>query len=357
MAGAGSVIVFVCMFVLLVIVAFHTLAYAAYCYCVVMQATAVGSDEVVWPGEGVPTWLGRLALLGWLVLVWLVPVAMYFRANKISLADEPALIVMVAGVVLWLFFPVGLLSSLTGESRWAFFRPKLLGALVRLGMATLMFYVLTGVVIAVALAPWSVALTRAPLLVPVAAAIGAAAVLLHARLTGRLAWKLTQLTAPPPRPKAKEKPKVKKARRPRKPMAVASEDPRPAPPEAVSPAQSRPAGEEEVERYALAEEAPAPPAPPVPAREEEPTDSYGVEDLPPETVFDRPAHHLAGAPDLDARLARVVNPPSKPPQTFVEGIFPFLFYPRTRQPWVYLTIAGSLTGVVLAATVSLFPSG
>jgi hypothetical protein len=128
-----------------------------------------------------------------------------------------------------------------------------------------------------------------------------------------------------------------------------------APPEAAAPAEPRPAGEDEVERYALAEEAPTPAAPVAPTREEEPTDTYGVEDLPPETVFDRPSHNLAGAPDLDARLARVVNPASKPPRTFVEGIFPFLFYPRTRQPWVYLTIAGSLTGVVLAGAISLFP--
>src|SRR5262249_38301983 len=133
-------------------------------------------------------------------------------ANKISLADEPALIVLVAGVVLWLFFPVGLLSSLTGESRWAFFRPKLLSALVRLGTATLLFYALTAVVIAVALAPWSVALKRAPRRGPGGGAAGRRPRSLARCLGGGAGGKVDPVAPPPPPPEGKGKPEGKKAR-------------------------------------------------------------------------------------------------------------------------------------------------
>ena len=58
-----------------------------------------------------------------------------------------------------LFFPVGVLSSLSGESRWAFFQPKLVADLARVAPTALGFYAVTPLLFAVVLGLWSAALT------------------------------------------------------------------------------------------------------------------------------------------------------------------------------------------------------
>src|SRR5262249_35355107 len=102
------------------------LSYTACSFFVVVQDTAGGIDEVVWPGEPVGEWLGRGTVLAWLVLVWLAPLGMFLRAAAPGLfRDDPVAVLIAAGVILWLFFPIAVLSSLSGGSRWLFFLPQL----------------------------------------------------------------------------------------------------------------------------------------------------------------------------------------------------------------------------------------
>src|SRR5262249_3758700 len=113
------------------------LSYTAYSFFVVVQDTAGGIDEVVWPGEPVGEWLGRGAVLAWLVLVWLAPLGMFLRAAAPGLfRDDPVAVLIAAGVILWLFFPIAVLSSLSGGSRRVLFRSKRLGRLAPAAPAT-----------------------------------------------------------------------------------------------------------------------------------------------------------------------------------------------------------------------------
>src|SRR5262245_42423904 len=130
--AAGEVIFFVTMSATALMGGVLLLAYTAYCFFVVVDDTTAGLDEVIWPGEAGGEWLGRAAVLAWLVLIWLAPLGMFLRVAAPGLfRDDPGIVLLAVGVVLWLFFPLGVLSSLEGRSRWAFFRPKILPGLAR----------------------------------------------------------------------------------------------------------------------------------------------------------------------------------------------------------------------------------
>jgi len=128
---------------------------------------------------------------------------------SIDEARRPYAFALIGFVVFWVAFPLSLLSSMAAESRMALFHAGLFQRLARRGGDVLIFYLLSGLIVAacVPLAPWLVTgngywpyLFAAPLL--------ALAVLLYARLMGRLAClaRLTRL-----RRRKKKKPKAKLA--------------------------------------------------------------------------------------------------------------------------------------------------
>src|SRR5947209_8438766 len=130
---SGAVIQYVAMLAALGIVGSIVLAYAAHCFLVVVQDTAAGIDAVVWPRDSLAEWLGGATLMGWLVLVWIAPLGMLLRTLKPAFVTEtPGLAVLLAGVVLGVFFPIGVLSALSGRSGWRFFRLRLLSGLARI---------------------------------------------------------------------------------------------------------------------------------------------------------------------------------------------------------------------------------
>src|SRR5262245_58552989 len=151
------------------------LAYVAYCFFVVVSDMAAGLDELVWPGGAIGEWLGRGAVFAWLALVWLALLGMILRvAAQGIFKDDPVFVFVAVGVILWVFFPLAVLSSLSRGPRWNAFRPKILAGLARVGPTTLGFYAATALLIAAALALWYGALTRSGMLVLPAAAVGAA---------------------------------------------------------------------------------------------------------------------------------------------------------------------------------------
>ena len=95
----------------------------------------------------------------------------------------------------WLFFPIGVLSSLSSVSRWMFLRPRVVWNMLRLFPSTLVFYLLSGLVVLVGALPWCLAVlgNAHALLIP-AAPLSAACVLIYARLLGLLARKVQRLT-------------------------------------------------------------------------------------------------------------------------------------------------------------------
>lgn len=343
MGNAGVVIVFVCLYAALGIVGSLVLVYASQCFCVVAEDTAAGLDEIKWPSDSVGEWMGRATLLGWQVLVWLAPVGMLLRGLKPAfVTEDPWLVVMLFGVVLWLMFPIGVLSAMAGGSRWAFFKPKLLLGLGRILPTTLGFYLLTGLVVVAGLAPWYVALSGSGFPVLLAAPIGAAAVLIYARLLGRLAWRLNHLEkVRPPR----FRPPTLEKKTPQRP--VMAEDPWGLPPAPKPKARKKKKREETAfaaseDVYGLATE--PEPAPPLPT--ELPVDGYAV--AAPESSSPPAAPDLGPEPpspsELEMRLAER-TPQAKPPaHPLFSGVWTFPWYPTTLRAWVWLAMGGLAVG-------------
>ena len=169
----------------------------AYSFLVALTNTAAGNDEVIWPGEPIQDWLFKVWYLGWLLAVWAVPATLLAGVLGLS---RPLSVLCVAGV-LWVIFPVGLLSSLSAPSRFMILRPLIVRMLLRHLGATLHFYAASGLVVLVCGALAYVALfgmRGMPLLdqpviaVLLAAVVGGAGCLIYARLLGRLAFIVSQ---------------------------------------------------------------------------------------------------------------------------------------------------------------------
>ena len=181
---------FVFTLVAALILSLIVVAYAMHCLLVVVRDTADGKDEVIWPAEPFQDWAGGALHLVVVIGAWLAPVGLLARAlRKDWLPDQDALRFLLLAVPgLWLLFPVALFSSLSGSSRWFVFRPVVVWKLLRVAPSTLAVYILSAVLAAGAAALGYAAIFSGwALLLPVAAAGGAAAFLIYARLLGRLA--------------------------------------------------------------------------------------------------------------------------------------------------------------------------
>src|SRR5262245_51303025 len=160
MGAAGQVIIFVVLLVGFTMFLTAVFAYASHCYLVAVQETAAGNDEVRWPNDPLPDRVGDAFYLGGFLALCLAPAGIASRALRHDwLADAPALrLLLLAVPVLWLGFPVALMSSLSASSRWVPLRPVILGRMLRVGHATLGFYLSTGLLLALTAAVWFFAL-------------------------------------------------------------------------------------------------------------------------------------------------------------------------------------------------------
>ena len=91
-SGFADAVLLVCILAGFAIIASLYLAYAAHCLLVVIEGTAAGTDQVVWPDEPVADWVARAAYVGGLAALWLVPAGLLSRALRHDwLPEEPAL--------------------------------------------------------------------------------------------------------------------------------------------------------------------------------------------------------------------------------------------------------------------------
>jgi hypothetical protein len=180
------------------IVGLFYLAYAAHCFLVVLESTAAGDDEVVWPDEPMLDWLWKLLYLAGLVSLWLVPVSLFAEVvlGQSLGGSVPSFLIAFVGVV-WLLLPVSVLSSLSATNRWIILRPALLWELARQGGAMAVYYGVSGLLMLGAAALVYYAVFRQPALAPVAAGTVAAVLLVNARLLGRVARLVSYRPAPP----------------------------------------------------------------------------------------------------------------------------------------------------------------
>ena len=391
MGAAGPVIIFMMLFVTSIVVGVCVLAYLARCVLVVVQETGLGHDEVTWPNEPIQDWLVPAVLFIELLGIWLAPAALAARLlREVWLPGQGFLrILLLAGPGLWLFFPIGLLSSLSAESRWVPFRASIFFSFFRIAPAAFGFYLLTAILLGVAVAPWYYAMVEhGAVLLPVAAAVGGAVVLIYARLLGRVAYliqrlppaqrapaKVAKRSAAKPPARKPAKPPAKKKRRPaadvQDPWAVPEEEQsRPKskrfpwaeePPPAKPPVAWRPPTPDEIEGYGIAAEQTAP-EPPEPKATKHPMypapEEYEPIDVRPEPAAGPTPEPAQNDPwfaeQVRQRIAereRTELPP--PPHPLFSGVYTFPLYLQTVPYWLTLSLALLVIGGLLYALLQL----
>jgi hypothetical protein len=407
-AAGGNLILFFSVLVGLILVALLVFSYAAYSFLLTLINTAAGNDEVIWPGDPIQDWLFKVWYLGWLLALWTVPAS--FIVGVFGL-PRPLFMLCVAAVV-WLMFPVGLLSSLSAESRLVVFRPVIARLLLKHVGPTLRFYGSSGLVVLVGGAfsyaalfglhsRVAAALDQPVLLVPLAAALGAAGCLIYGRLLGRIAliisrsdsasrkkrhlerpqevdrvesfdpWSTPEANLPAedkPRPRhhepRKELPKKKqlqagKPKRAFDPWAVPAEEPirKPARPSSPTPGfPDDPYGPAEGSYEVMAEGAAFPPEPSPPfSRLEEKVESYGVSASSEGAPSKLPPPVLPEVSKLEEELAAPRRLPPLPDRPLLAGVYSFPFYQQAIGP--FGTLAFGFLGVLALSRLllHLFP--
>src|SRR5438067_471898 len=201
---AGGAIMFFMAMIATIILGLFTLAFAAHIVLTVIECTASGFGDVGWPNEPYVDWLWKLFYLGWLVAFWLVPFGLVSQWLVRTRSEAGALpgIVATGALLSWLLFPISLLSSMSAGSRWIIITPAVLPRLGQRPGSVIMFYLLTGPLMAVgAAAVYGVFFGRPMIVVPVAAVVLASVLLIYGRLFGRL---LLQLRFTHDRPERRE---------------------------------------------------------------------------------------------------------------------------------------------------------
>src|SRR5438094_6775214 len=111
-----------------VILGLALLSYAAHSFLLVVQETAAGNDAVVWPlGESWHDRLGSFLTLVRMLLVWLALAYVVLALLELP----PVLFGALATGLVWVFFPLSLLSSLSAPSPWMILRPQVVWRLVK----------------------------------------------------------------------------------------------------------------------------------------------------------------------------------------------------------------------------------
>jgi hypothetical protein len=409
--GAGAeVLVFLCLTVLQILVSLAVLSFTGHSFLDVFVDTAAGNDEVRWSKDPYHDWLFQFVFLVWLVAVWTVPATFLLKFLELP---RPLFFVSLAGL-LWLVFPVTLLSSLSAASSLVIFRGLILGLLLSHPGTLFRFYASTAPILAVCgfLAYVGVLGDYSVPLIPAAAA-GAIGVFLYARLLGRLAW-VTSLRkssrrkpADPPRPEEADRivtfdpwhvPEEKKPPAPSAPPLSLSEGERggaegAAPP--LTPPHKKPSGKKlrrklasrAYDPWAVPPPEPAPKTakPPVipaadpedpygpvagtyelmasnaplpgPVKEERvDPDLQGYTMLPAEAAATTPPPATPEISEYEARLAAPRKPPKLPPRPLLDGVYRFPFYPTTLGAMATVALGLLAVGFLLRLQIAFFPS-
>lgn len=328
---AGSVILFVCSGVGVVILASLSIAFAARSYALVVSETAVGLDAVEWPNETPTDWLGQSTGLLFQLLLWIMPAGFLarFLASTWMPDNPPLRFFILMGAAAWLLFPMGLLLSMASVDVG--------GTVVRLlssFLTLIVFYVLTALLAIAALGLAYFGLfTAAWYFLPIAALVCPAVLLIHARLLGRIGWLVGRrevtLGNPTKRKKRRRRKALERDRR------TATEDDEPIEADEIEPKRSRLA-----------------------YRDPEPDPYQMADDSDVEATIGR--HNKVEIErdeiEREVRLRHREEPPA-PRSLFFGGVWEFPLYPTSLRAWVWLIFMSMSTGALVRFMISVSPFG
>jgi hypothetical protein len=380
---AAKVLFFFAVSVAQTLIGLLVFSYAAYSFFVVSVSTAAGNDEVVWPGDPIQDWLGNAWYLGWLLAVWAVPASFLATAVETRGWLVPATVVG----ILWLIFPISVLSSLSAVSKFVILRPTILWLMLRHAGATFVFYTSTAILLGLCAGLFYLGLTGSPLLIPVAAIVGAAGFLIYSRLLGRLGWLITRES---PSTRSKGSPEVRtqvfdpwsspdeepqgslgrsRSRKGRKKRSRTKRLVRTRDPWAVAPEELRTVTtKRETAQPELAED-PLGPARGVYEVHQEPSPTSAIKpemiEPEPEPYAVSPAEEkkpssipLAATESLARIEARLAAPRAEPPPPsipLVSGVYTFPFYKATLGPAATLSFGVLIVTALLRVQMAFWP--
>jgi hypothetical protein len=342
--------------------------FLSHAFLVVVEDTAAGNRDLVWPDDSFLDFFWKAFYLGWLVGVWLAPAILVARLASPAFPEEVREFwyFALAGVVLWSVFPVSLLSSMAAESLFTVLHGGLAARLAFRSKSLFLFYFVSIPIVLIGAALVAATFLGETWYSLLFGAFGIAYCLLtYGRLAGRLAC-LVRLTRLP----------FRKKKKPRRPTATRSEvtDPWEAPPEEeTARAQAKPhvfvqpedlppvhspwEGEEITGYNVRFEDVHATkPVSKSPALDPGEIVPVAEEELPPDVEQDQ-ARAAARAIKPDRlemeRLSRKKEREPKSPWT--EGIWLFAFSRTTMVPFGFLTLSFLVLGLAIRGLRLLYP--
>jgi hypothetical protein len=162
-------------------------SFAAHCMVAIVEDTSAGADEILsWPESDWREWFWRLLHLGYLVAL---ATAIGFGLSRLAAIwlPQPG---WVWGLAIALLFPILLLSSIDAHSPFVPLSRRVRRSMRRCWWGWLMMYALSGLMwVAVAGLFWALSEVHSYLVPIIGGPCVAAALLIYARLLGRLAWR------------------------------------------------------------------------------------------------------------------------------------------------------------------------
>lgn len=174
-------------------------------------------DGIEWPDGVIADYFAKGLYFAYLVLIWGGPCVLIGRLS----AGGTVWATVIAGLAFWLLFPIGLLSSMSADSRWTPFRLGVLVAYSRRPVQTLAFYVLSAPVLAVLVLTGDLVLIHtskaAVVWSVVLAPVAAVMFFIYARLAGRFGMVIAS-AFPEEAEEEEEDPRLRRRRRWKKPV-------------------------------------------------------------------------------------------------------------------------------------------
>lgn len=189
LGAAGPAIALVFSLAALAITGVVLATFLSHYFLVSFEDTAVGEDTVSWLGEPIFDIIWKPVYLLGMLLVPIAPVGVVLVALAPALAHDPRGLIVFVAIIVWLIFPLLLLSSYFSGRWWSLHGTVILGLARNLPAAATCF-TLSGILLAVAACCAWFALRGDVVALLTAAVIAGAIPLWYGRLLGRLAWLL-----------------------------------------------------------------------------------------------------------------------------------------------------------------------
>ena len=163
-------------------------SFAAHCMVAVLEDTSAGADQMLsWPESDWREWMWRLLHVGYLVAV---SISLGFGLSRLAglWLPQPD---WVWALAVFLLFPILLLSSVDADSPFVPLSRRVQRSLMRVGWAWLIVYALSGLMWSALIGVvWGLVQLHEFLAPVLGGPLLAAALLIYARLLGRLAWRV-----------------------------------------------------------------------------------------------------------------------------------------------------------------------